>query len=147
LKEKIEALLKMLEQRKILVIEGHDQLRWGNNNEGTFNLKEEKRILLELDSNVPGRVWQNLWRHQGWMKIKLFMRLVHHKKILAWDNIQKRGILGPSRCQRCEAQEETMEHLLNNCIFTFRLWDTFTTIFQQIDRDKGSIVNTLNNWR
>jgi len=83
LKEKIEALLKMLEQRKILVIEGHDQLRWSNNNEGTFNLKEEKRILLELDSNVPSRVWQNLWRHQGWMKIKLFMRLVHHKKILA----------------------------------------------------------------
>lgn len=137
----------MLDQRKILVSEGHHQLRWGNNNEGTFNLKEAKRIILELDSNVPNRVQQNLWRRQGWMKIKLFMWMVHHKKILTWENIQKRSGQGPSRCQLCEAQEEAMEHLLNNFIFTSRLWDTFVTIFQQIDRDKGSIINTLNNWR
>eukprot|EP00253_Pinus_taeda_P003775 PITA_03775 len=50
-------------------------------------------------------------------------------------------------CQLCEAQEETMEHLLNNCIFTSWLWDTFATIFQQTNKDRGSIVNTLNNWR
>jgi hypothetical protein len=55
LKAKAEALMKMLEQRKILVTEGHDQLRWGNNNEGTFNLKEAKGILLELDSHVPDK--------------------------------------------------------------------------------------------
>lgn len=100
-----------------------------------------------MDSHIPDRIWQNLWRHQGWMKIKLFMWLVHHKKILTWDNIRKRGVLWPSRCQLCEAQEETMEHLLNSCIFTSRLWDTFATIFQQTDRDKGSIITTLNNWR
>eukprot|EP00253_Pinus_taeda_P030811 PITA_30811 len=75
------------------------------------------------------------------------MWLVHQKKILTWENIRKRGVLGPSRCQLCESQEEIMEHLLNNCIFTSRLWDTFNTVFQQTDRDKGSIVNTLNNWR
>src|SRR5690606_7650277 len=80
--------------------------RWGKNNEGAFNLKEEKRIILERDSNLLDRVWQNLWRHQGWMKIKLFMWLVHHKKILTWENIQKRGVLGPSRSQLCEAQED-----------------------------------------
>ena len=103
LKAKADALMTMLDQRKILVLEGHDQLRWGNNNAGTFNLKEEKHILLELDSTEPDRVWQNIWRHQGWMKIKLFMWLVHHRKILTWDNIRKRGVLGTSRCQLCEA--------------------------------------------
>ena len=82
LKAKAEALLEILEQRKILVTGGHDQLRWGNNNEGTFNLKEAKHLILELDSNEPDRVWQNLWRHQGWMKTKLFMLLVPHKKNL-----------------------------------------------------------------
>lgn len=49
MKVKVETLMKMSEQRKILMSGGHDQLRWGNNNEGTFNLKEEKLILLELD--------------------------------------------------------------------------------------------------
>jgi len=98
LKAKAKALMKMLEQRKTLVLGRHDQLRWGNNNEGTFNLKEAKCILLELDSHVPDRIWKDLWRHQGWMKIKLFMWLVQHRKLLTWDNIQKRGVLGPSRC-------------------------------------------------
>lgn len=82
LKAKAETLMKMIEQRNILMSEGHDQLIWGKNNEGTFNLKEEKLILLELDSHAPDRIWQDLWRHQGWMKIKLFMWLVQHRKIL-----------------------------------------------------------------
>ena len=98
IKIKAEALMSMLNQRIILVTEGKDQLRWGNNKEGTFNLKEATDILLELDSCVPDKTWQHLWSHQGWMKIKLFMWLVPHKKILTWDNIGKRGVMGPSRC-------------------------------------------------
>lgn len=81
------------------------------------------------------------------MKIKLFVWLVEHKKILNWDNIRKRGILGPSRCQLCEGQEEIMEHLLNSCMFSSSLWDSFSFIFQQTDMDKNSICNTLTNWR
>jgi len=73
----------------ILVTEGKDQLRWGNNSKGTFNLKEAKYILLGLESCILEKSWRQLWSHQGWMKIKLFMWLVHHKKILAWDNIRK----------------------------------------------------------
>jgi len=136
-----------VEQRKILVAEGQDQLRWGNNKEGTFNLKEAKSILLELNPLVLDKIWQNLWRHQGWMKIKLFMWVVYHRKILTWDNIRKRGVQGPSRCLLCEDQEETLEHLLNNCIFTSWLWDLFVVIFQQSDRDIRSIISTLINWR
>jgi len=75
------------------------------------------------------------------------MWLVHHKKILTWDNIRKRGVIGPSICQLCKAQEETMEHILNSCTYTTWLWDYFATIFQQTDKDKGSITNTLNKWR
>jgi len=101
-----------------MVTEWRDQLIWGNNNKGTFNLKEAKSIILGLESSVLGKTWQQLWNYQGWMKIKLFMWLVHHKKILTWDNIIKRGVLGPSRCQLCEVQEETMEHILNYCSYT-----------------------------
>eukprot|EP00253_Pinus_taeda_P034699 PITA_34699 len=81
------------------------------------------------------------------MKIKLFLWLVLQRKILTWDNINKRGFLGPSRCQLYEAKEETIEHLLNTCIFTSRLWDGFAQIFQQSDRNIGSLINTLTKWR
>jgi len=145
LNDKAETLKKMLDQRMILVTEGQDQLRWGNNKEGNFNIKEAKGILLGLESQAPVRSWQKLSRNRRWMKIKLFMWLVHHRKILTWDNIRKRGMLGPSRFQLCEAQEETMEHLLNSCIYTSRIWDFFASIFNQSDRDIDSITNTINN--
>jgi len=81
------------------------------------------------------------------MKIKLFMWLVYHRKILTWDNIRKRGVLGPSRCPLCGKQEETMEYLLNYCYFTSWLCDIFAKKFQQTDRDRGSIFKTLISWR
>lgn len=68
------------------------------------------------------------------------------KKILTFENIRKRGILGPSIFHLCKTHEETMEHILNSCIFTSWLWDSFSSIFQKTDRDKESIINTLNNW-
>ena len=70
------------------------------------------------------------------MKIELFMWLVLQRKILTWDNIRKRGMWGPSRFQLCEAQEETIEHLLNSCIFTSKLWDFFATIFNHLTETK-----------
>eukprot|EP00253_Pinus_taeda_P030148 PITA_30148 len=130
MKIKAEALRSLLKQRMVLVTEGQDQLRWGNNNKGIFNLMEAKGILLGLDSSVLGKTWQHLWKYQGWMKIKIFMWLVHHKKILTWDNIRKRGVLGPSRCQLCEELEETMEHILNSFSYTTWLWDYFSNILQ-----------------
>lgn len=60
LKSRAEELRKIVEKRKILVVEGQDQLRWGNNNEGAFILKEPKSILLVLDPRVPNKIWQNL---------------------------------------------------------------------------------------
>lgn len=50
LKAKAETLQKMLDQRKILKSEGQDQLRWGYKNEGAFNVKEAKLILLDLNT-------------------------------------------------------------------------------------------------
>ena len=61
LKAHEEALIAILEQRKILISAGSDQLRWGNNNEGTFNLKEAKHIALGLDFTNPDGLWKDLW--------------------------------------------------------------------------------------
>lgn len=123
------------------------QLRWGRNNEGNFNLKEAKRMALGLDFTNPDKVWKDLWQNQHWMKIKIFMWLVQHKQILTCENLQKRGIAGPTRCQLCESQEETMEHLLNLCPFTSTFWNCVASIFRQTDRDNFSITGTLKNWR
>jgi len=95
LNSKVKSLKRMLDQRIILVMEGQDQLRWGNNKEGNFNIKEAKGFLLDQEPQAANKTWQKLWRHKGWMKSKLFMWLVHHRKILTWDNLKKGACWDP----------------------------------------------------
>jgi len=146
LKAQADSLAWDLEQRKILVSLSN-QLRWGRNSEGNFNLKEAKRIVTGFNNQNPDQVWKNLWQNPHWMKIKLFIWLVQQKKILTWENLLKRGFVGPSKCPLCGLQEETMNHLLNLCPFTSTVWDWVASIFRHTDRDRLSITNALKNWR
>lgn len=137
----------ILEKRKILTSTSDDQLRWGRNSEGNFNLRESKRIATRFNYLSPDKIWKDLWQNPHWVKIKLFMWLVQQKNILTWENIRKRGFVGPSRCLLCGLQEETMDHLLNLCSFTSNLWNWVAPIFKQTDRDENDITKTLKNWR
>jgi len=49
LNSKDESLKRILDQRIILVTTRQDQLRWGSNKEGNFNIKEAKGLLLDLE--------------------------------------------------------------------------------------------------
>lgn len=108
LKAQEDSLALHLEQRNILVSSSSDKLRWGRNTEGTFNLKEAKHMALSFDYPNLDQVWNNLWQNSQWMKTKLFMWLVHQKKILRWENLLKMGFVDPSKCHLCDLQEETM---------------------------------------
>jgi len=44
------------------------------------------------------------------------------KKILTWDNLQVNGWEGPSICQLCQKDLETVNHLFINCTFTKQVW-------------------------
>eukprot|EP00253_Pinus_taeda_P007691 PITA_07691 len=113
LKTQAQALEDILVKRKILTSTSKDQLRWGRNNVGLFNLKESKRIATGLNFPNTNKTWKDLWNNPHWMKIKLFRWLIQQDKILTWENIRKRRFVGPSRCHLCGQQEETTNHLLN----------------------------------
>lgn len=104
-------------------------------------------MFLGFEYQTPGKVWKDLWKHPHWMKIKLFMWLVQQKKIQTWENLLKRGFVGPSKFHLCGLQEETMEHLLNFHPFTSTFWDWVALVIRQADSERLSITNTLKNWR
>lgn len=113
------ALKGLLGKRQILTSTLDNQLRWGKNKAGLFNLKEAK----------------------------LFKWLVQQSKILTWDNLRKRGFVGPSRCHLCRQHEETTNHLLNRCTFTTILWNWVGKVFEQIDKNVNDNIATLKKWR
>jgi hypothetical protein len=44
------------------------------------------------------------------------------KKIITWENLAKRGLIGPSRCILCGEKEETMNHLFFECQLSKYIW-------------------------
>ena len=95
------ALQGLLDKRQILNSNLNDQLRWGKNKTGLFNLKEMKRIDAGLNLPNTDKMWKEIWENPHWMKVKQFKWLVQQGKILTWDKLRKRGFVGPSRCHLC----------------------------------------------
>jgi ribonuclease HI len=84
-----------------------------------YEAQLEEAVLVE-----PVFWYSELWNWLLPLKIKLFMWLLFEQKILTWENLYKRGILGPSRCVLCGTQEENLKHLFVDCIFTKNIWAT-----------------------
>jgi hypothetical protein len=103
--------------------------------------------MANLDQDDLAQHWDKLWNIPQWPKIKIFQWLILHNRILTWDNLRKRGFTGPSRCHLCQTQEETTNHLLDECAYTAELWDWAASIFRQSDRICGNIATKIKLWR
>jgi len=138
--------IRELERRKIRLREGKDILRWGKAMKGTFTVKEAYYWASKEEREMGALEWKKIWEAKWWPKITLFAWLVGKGRILTWDNIQKRGMNGPSRCSLCRKENETQEHLLNKCLYAQSLWEEIRMIFGKTKRDPDNIRNTLMQW-
>jgi hypothetical protein len=136
---------KELGKRKIGVLEEEDQLRSGRKNGGEFNLKEAHYYIVGQDQENLEQQGENIWKSPQWPKIKMFKWLIPHNRILTWENIMKRGFIGPSHCHICQVKEETTNHLLNESSYTTDIWDWAVVIFCQSNKIQGNISVTINN--
>jgi ribonuclease HI len=69
-----------------------------------------------------------------------------HNRALTWDNLRKRGFIGPSMCALCSLQEESKEHLFNGCQYSQKIWDYGAQIMRKSQRNRSSINDTIENW-
>jgi hypothetical protein len=132
--------------RKILHKEGDDILRWGYTPIGTFTIKEAYSLQGSQQEQRTNRIWSKVWNPALWPKISTFLWLVVHNRTLTWDNLQKRGFIGPSCCVLCLQHEETKEHLFNGCQYSQQIWDYGAQLMRRSNRRRGSINDTIDNW-
>jgi hypothetical protein len=118
-----------LRKRKIAVSKEEDQLRWGRKNGGEFNLKESQHYIVDQDQEDLAQLWDKIWSSPQLPKIKNFKLLVLHNRILTWENLRKRGLIGSSWCHLCQPKDKTLNHILDECIYIADIWDWATGIF------------------
>lgn len=132
--------------RKIPTKEGPDILRWGHSASGNFSIKEAYYIQGNHHAQEKDTIWDTVWDKILWLKVSTFLWLIIHNRILTWDNLWKRGFIGPSICTLCHSQEETKEHLFNGCCYSQLVWDQGAQIMRRSNQSRGSIRDTITGW-
>jgi ribonuclease HI len=132
--------------RKIPTREGPDILRWGHSTTGNFSVKEAHYLQGNYQNHDKESIWNKVWSPALWPKVSTFLWLTVHNRVLTWDNLRKRGFIGPSICTLCQQQEETMEHLFNRCHYSQWIWDQGSQAMHRSNRNRNNIRDTLENW-
>lgn len=114
-REEMQGLVQILEECKLDIRASSDMICWGYRTPGQFNVKEAA-YLASGSTNLPAKKrWCKLWGQGHWPKITLFLWILTRGRILTWENLRRRGMLGPSVCVMCHKAEETNRHLLQGC--------------------------------
>ena len=66
-----------------------------------------------------------LWHCKIPWKIKCFIWLLINNKILTWDNLSKRGWIGPSRCGLCGSGDDSIQHIFVECNSLYQFFPGF----------------------
>jgi hypothetical protein len=126
-----------------------DSIVWSwDSKEGKVSAKQayEVQFLEEMDVGLED--WLiDIWKWQIPLRIKLFCWLMIDNRILTWDNLLKRGFVGPSRCFLCGKGEETINHLMVYCSFTKEVWNYLLKVLKvQRIWECGQLSESFQNW-
>jgi hypothetical protein len=69
------------------------------------------------------------------------------QQILSWDNLTKRGFLGPSICVLCKESEKTMLHLFGECSIIKSICLMISKELKLVNKwQGGQFENSLLTW-
>ena len=114
----------IISHKPIKQIDRKDKLIWAASNFGNYIVKEGYNAIICSQQWEAVNIPLNLcWDKSCLPKAGLFLWLAFQGKILTYDNLQKRGFSGPSRCILCKQESEDIDHLLYNCTYAKFCWE------------------------
>ncbi|CAN1835862.1 Putative ribonuclease H protein At1g65750 [Linum perenne] len=101
---------------------GDDEVAWGLEANGGFSVKSAYMLVKELDLSNEDNVWKKVWTWEGPAKIKQFMWLVTHGKLMTNEERRRRHIAPDANCPECQEPCESVEHVLRKCNLAQLVW-------------------------
>ncbi|CAN1764375.1 Putative ribonuclease H protein At1g65750 [Linum perenne] len=117
----LQQVLGMVPPREEL---GADKPIWGLEGNGTYSVKSGYALINDFESRSEEdkRVWKSVWHWPGPNKIRHFLWLASHGKLLTNKERKRRHISTTEECPRCGADEESIEHCLRSCPVAQQVW-------------------------
>jgi hypothetical protein len=141
--EVLAAFYKRLYDCKLKGV-GVDKLRWLHSRKGVFEVKTFYRALSP--SRAASFPWKSIWRSKAPPRVAFFAWTAAHGKILTVDNLRRRGMVMVNRCWLCEADGESVDHLLLHCGTARALWNAFFARFGLCWVMPSSVKELLASW-
>ncbi|CAN1186551.1 Putative ribonuclease H protein At1g65750 [Linum perenne] len=104
---------------------GEDGIIWGPDPRGKFTLKTAYEILASKDHHMDQDIWRTIWRWNGPNRVKHFLWLVAHNRILTNAERQRRHLVDVATCQRCRGGFEDTLHVVRDCQLAREVWALF----------------------
>lgn len=101
---------------------GEDEILWNSLMEMDFSVKSAYNMLAVEDHPVEGSHWKFIWKWPGNQRSRTFMWLCAHNKILTNKQRVKRNFTMDPLCDFCRSSEETIIHVLSDCLVVQDLW-------------------------
>lgn len=121
-----------------------DQLIWSGNSSNKFFVQSMYNLLQPFvfsDSSVG-----SIRKSKLPSKSCFLLWLVFSDKVLAHDNMKKRGIQMTSQCSLCQKGTKSVDHLFLHCEVAFKIWGEFFLRFSQLWALPGCLPLLLSLW-
>jgi len=104
----------------VLQPEREDTHIWRLSSNGQYSAKAAyEGFFLGASFFAP---WERIWKTWAPPKCQFFMWLVAHNKCWTSDRLARHGMPHPDCCPLCDQEEESINHLLVECVFTREFW-------------------------
>ena len=89
----------------------------------------------------------NIWSCDISLKIKCFLWLAIENRISTWDNMVKKGWIGPNRCNLCKGGEESVYHIFTVFPYTVQIFNCMSKRFNlRVSWSNNSLLENMENW-
>jgi len=128
------------------VLNKEDTLTWKGKKEYKAKVLHQM-LCMEMAAEVESIVC-SVWMHLAPPKVEFFMWLVLLGKINTKEKLCTKGILPADQtlCALCSAQTETLDHVLLNCPFSWRVWTSVATELGQVLTVQPSFKVFYETW-
>ncbi|CAN1752411.1 Putative ribonuclease H protein At1g65750, partial [Linum perenne] len=101
---------------------GKDSIIWGLEPNGAFSVRSAYLMITDNAASSSDSVWRHIWGWNGPNRIKHFLWLASHKKLLTNEERGRRHLTNQVLCHRCSVHTESVSHVIYECNFAMQVW-------------------------
>ena len=99
-----------------------DLLYWREGAKGKFSIKSALTIMRQEHDMVDDECWKLIWSAPVQQRIRAFLWIVCHDRLLGNAMRFKRRLTDDPKCFVCGAEEESTVHILRDCPLARMVW-------------------------